>query len=495
MPAKEVPERKRRVQQRAAPPVGTARDVFLRLIPANYANRVSQPLEEPHLPAASLAVRAAAQLTEPADHDYVTSMLAAWGQLLVSDLVATANGNQDCGEGPCDYVRSAPVRNRDSCGFEVREQMNLATSFLDGSALYGSSEKELRSLRLYDAGKIDPNMQYLASEKGRLSSHVRATHLKEKRHLCNLCDAKFFGKACLRKHMLMHSGEKKYQCGLCQKAYGRNCPQCPETFLHYYQRLKHISSIHGMKLKEFKCDLCAKVFIASGKLYAHVRATHLKEKRYACDVCNTKFFSTTLLKNHMLSHSGERKYQCACDKVFRSKNAKKEHYAYIHMKVKRHRCPQCPETFRNYFQRSKHISLIHGMKTKEFKCDLCPKVFTVSGKLRVHVRYAHLKLKRYACEVCEWKFYSSSELKQHMVTHSGERKYQCNVCKKSYARKYTLREHMRIHDNDRRFCNKESLKRHMVIHTGEKNYKCEVCGMAFLRRKNLKDHLRLHDIH
>ncbi|KOB66481.1 putative oxidase/peroxidase, partial [Operophtera brumata] len=59
----------------------------------------------------------------------------------------------DCGEGPCDYVRSAPVRNRDSC--EVREQMNLATSFLDGSALYGSSEKELRSLRLYDAGKID----------------------------------------------------------------------------------------------------------------------------------------------------------------------------------------------------------------------------------------------------------------------------------------------------------------------------------------------------
>lgn len=33
--------------------------------------------------------------------------------------------------------------------------MNLATSFLDGSSLYGNSEKELRSLRLYDAGKID----------------------------------------------------------------------------------------------------------------------------------------------------------------------------------------------------------------------------------------------------------------------------------------------------------------------------------------------------
>ncbi|KAI8436026.1 hypothetical protein MSG28_004155 [Choristoneura fumiferana] len=33
--------------------------------------------------------------------------------------------------------------------------MNMATAFLDGSALYGSSEKELRSLRLYDVGKLD----------------------------------------------------------------------------------------------------------------------------------------------------------------------------------------------------------------------------------------------------------------------------------------------------------------------------------------------------
>lgn len=38
---------------------------------------------------------------------------------------------------------------------EYRDQMNLATSVLDGSALYGNSEKELLSLRLYDAGKMD----------------------------------------------------------------------------------------------------------------------------------------------------------------------------------------------------------------------------------------------------------------------------------------------------------------------------------------------------
>ncbi|XP_049868961.1 heme peroxidase 2 isoform X2 [Pectinophora gossypiella] len=135
-------------------PWGRRGDIFLRLLPPQYADGVSQPLSSPRLPEPALAVHAAAQLTATAEHDYVTSLLAAWGQFVLDDIVATANGNK-C-EGPtCEYSRSAPARNIDSCGFEHREQMNLATSFLDGSALYGSSEKELRSLRLYDAGKLD----------------------------------------------------------------------------------------------------------------------------------------------------------------------------------------------------------------------------------------------------------------------------------------------------------------------------------------------------
>ncbi|XP_028027075.1 uncharacterized protein LOC114240650 [Bombyx mandarina] len=136
-------------------PWGRRGDIFLRLMPPNYANDVSLPLSTPHLPEPSLAIRAAAHLSLPADHDFVTSMLAAWGQFLIDDLVETSNGDKDCGDSYCEYIRSAPTRDIGSCGFEHREQMNLATSFLDGSALYGSSEKELRSLRLYDAGKVD----------------------------------------------------------------------------------------------------------------------------------------------------------------------------------------------------------------------------------------------------------------------------------------------------------------------------------------------------
>ncbi|XP_047529182.1 uncharacterized protein LOC125065554 isoform X2 [Vanessa atalanta] len=136
-------------------PWGRRGDVFLRLLPPNYADSIYQPLAPPRVPEPALAIQAVSQLALPVEHDYVTSMLAAWGQFLMDDLIATNNGNKKCEGSHCEYVRSAPTRNIDNCGYEYRDQMNLATSVLDGSALYGSSEKELRSLRLYDAGKMD----------------------------------------------------------------------------------------------------------------------------------------------------------------------------------------------------------------------------------------------------------------------------------------------------------------------------------------------------
>ncbi|GBP86747.1 Peroxidasin homolog [Eumeta japonica] len=82
--------------------------------------------------------------------------------------------NLQCDGDNCDYVRSAPARNIDTCGFEHRDQMNLATAFLDGSALYGSSEKELRSLRLYDAGKLDLNSCRKCNDGGPTAPLYRA---------------------------------------------------------------------------------------------------------------------------------------------------------------------------------------------------------------------------------------------------------------------------------------------------------------------------------
>lgn len=221
---------------------------------------------------------------------------------------------------------------------------------------------------------------------------------------------------------------------------------------------------------EFNCVICDCVFADYKALNQHM---NVHFQNYICEQCGTGFITPSRLRTHALSHETGAVRCTECSKHFRSTNARNEHYANVHLKVKRHRCPQCPEAFRNYFQRNKHVTSTHGLKLKEFKCNLCPKVFTLSGKLSFHIRTVHLKLKRFACDRCDWKFYSKSELKDHMLRHNGERKYQCSVCKKAYARKYTLKEHSRIHENDRR-------------------HVCVVCGKAFVQKCSLKHHMKIH---
>ncbi|XP_048003217.1 oocyte zinc finger protein XlCOF6-like isoform X10 [Leguminivora glycinivorella] len=316
-------------------------------------------------------------------------------------------------------------------------------------------------------------------------------------YLCFYCDSQFNDPTWLRTHNENEHCDKtaaQVRCALSKlKKYelakadvtNTGCAICDDVVTDLNELKKHLLEKHNKSIDpksndgilpfkvrkdEFKCAICSETFAEFKSLNQHM---NVHFQNFICEQCGTGFITPERLRTHSFSHETG-SFPCdACEKVFRSTNAKNEHYALVHMRVKRHRCPHCPETFRNYFQRNKHVSSIHGLKLKEFKCNLCPKVFTLSGKLGVHIRTVHLKLKRHACEVCEWKFYSKSELKEHMIRHGGERKHQCSVCKKSYARKYTLREHMRIHEDDRRFV-------------------CATCGESFVQNCSLKHHVKVH---
>lgn len=315
-------------------------------------------------------------------------------------------------------------------------------------------------------------------------------------YLCFYCDRQFSDPAELRKHnSVEHANQtakeilnalaklQKYEL-VKVDVNDAGCKICNEPIATLASLKAHLSN-HGKKLNleahngilpfkvskdDFKCALCAEKYEDFKSLNHHM---NVHFQNFICEQCGTGFVTQKRLKTHLLSH-GTGSFPCqSCNKIFRSSNAKNEHYATVHKKVKRHRCPHCTETFRNYFQRNKHISAVHGIKLKEFKCNMCPKVFTISGKLGVHIQTVHLKMKRHNCEVCERKFYSKLGLKEHMVRHGGQSEFQCSVCKKVYARKYTLREHMRIHENDRRFV-------------------CTICGRTFVQNCHLKLHSKIH---
>lgn len=320
---------------------------------------------------------------------------------------------------------------------------------------------------------------------------------KKNLYFCFYCEENFSDPALLREHNdLIHASESPTKINQCVARLtpqqlvkiditNLNCKLCDRTPIDLGDLINHLVAAHKKSLvltcnsgilpfkltkDNFKCVLCDAQYSEYKTLNQHM---NFHFQNYICEQCGSGFVTPQRLRTHSYSHETG-SYPCgSCDKVFRSTNAKNEHTATVHRQMKRHRCPHCGDSFRNYFQRNKHIMTTHGLKVKEFKCEICPKVFTLSGKLGHHIKTVHLKMKRHACTICEWKFFSKSELKDHMVRHGGERKHQCDICKKAYARKYTLREHQRIHEDDRRFS-------------------CSICGKSFVQNCSLKHHIKVH---
>lgn len=75
--------------------------------------------------------------------------------------------NQNCME----YVRSSPTI-RVGCTLGPREQINQVTSFLDASTVYGSSEEEAKSLRLFSDGLLRGQSISKGNKKKRQSDDI-----------------------------------------------------------------------------------------------------------------------------------------------------------------------------------------------------------------------------------------------------------------------------------------------------------------------------------
>ena len=58
-------------------------------------------------------------------------------------------------------------------------------------------------------------------------------------------------------------------------------------------------------------------------------------------------------------------------------------------------------------------------------------------------------------------FSRASDLKRHMLTHSGEQKpHNCEMCNKAFS-------------------HKGDLKKHQLTHSSEKSHTCDLCNKAF----------------
>lgn len=167
--------------------------------------------------------------------------------------------------------------------------------------------------------------------------------------------------------------------------------------------------------KEYKCDVCGKVFNKPYRLLRHSNVHNAEGKPFECLTCHRRFASESNLTRHAITHS-------------ELLNLSIETFGQSERMFK---CRECDREFTKQESLSAHMQT-HTKKKyadKEFHCDYCSKAFPRLNKLTRHMRI-HAEVKKFACSICGKTFATSGHLIDHLNTHNGIKPHECHVCHK-----------------------------------------------------------------
>ena len=129
-------------------------------------------------------------------------------------------------------------------------------------------------------------------------------------HICGKCFTRQFRSHFMR-HVQKHSMTEKTV----------ECPECDAKFFFKIELNKHMKN----HTRNYMCDICDYRGSSAHYLKAHMR-THSDERPFICNICGSGFKSPQHHRNHMLTHSEVRKHKCEyCGKAFKAKKNLTEH--------------------------------------------------------------------------------------------------------------------------------------------------------------------------
>ncbi|XP_076840537.1 LOW QUALITY PROTEIN: zinc finger protein 64 [Brachyhypopomus gauderio] len=314
-------------------------------------------------------------------------------------------------------------------------------------------------------------------------------------------------------HLLVEVSPDTHICGFCKQEYNNI-----EVFLAHKQNgcqipTTDLSSPNAVaeSIQEFALDeafqacvskVVKKSITKTQKTPSKKLKPALAQKRHICSFSGCTFktqYGQKDMERHMLTHTGERPFECElCHKRF-SRRDKLNLHSRSHTGEKPHRCKHCPYAAADSSSLKKHLRVHYD--ERPFKCQICPYASRNSSQLTVHLR-SHTGDAPFQCNQCDAKFKINSDLKRHSRTHSGEKPYQCDLCDYRCAMKANLKSHVQLKhgaagaygcpDCDFRCPTKAGLRRHARQHRPAQPLQCAQCAYSCSSKGALKTHERVH---
>ncbi|KAF4522991.1 hypothetical protein B566_EDAN009583 [Ephemera danica] len=383
-------------------------------------------------------------------------------------------------------------------------------------------------------------------------SHLRRVHPEYKSCTCEVCGKSFNSKYGLAVHYECHQEDRPFLCDTCGKSFKSK----RKLKIH-----KCISSLNEALRADNVCPECGKVYTLRSSLKRHLMR-HRGERRYQCEICSKSFFGSAYLKNHMVIHEKATLYECqmCCARYFHKRNMI-SHLKMKHSMPWNYKCPTCEQIFPSIDDVVMHRK-IHDIENialgipqesdipqgscLDFQCKICGKNFEniyvltyhfeehvirnqedlnikVSGAdgclfecaycgetqtsiwtMKRHVKKAHhetpsVGLIEYECEYCAKRFTTKSQVRQHLLLHTGEKPFHCQYCNAGFRTQIALKVHIRTHTGEtpypcqrcpKRFRSAATLRSHQGTH--DKPFACPHCGQRFPKKAAYKKHVVLH---
>nr|CAI5870413.1 unnamed protein product [Callosobruchus analis] len=367
-----------------------------------------------------------------------------------------------------------------------------------------------------------------------LNDHIIKMHpdfiasVSSKIHECAKCTYKTTISSKLTEHMTKHPDLAKH---ITKKhpdfiaSVGCKVHECTKCS-YKTTRSSHLKD-HMAKHPELadKCTYCDKTFPRKTLLNNHITKKHpdfiasVSCKVHECTKCTYKTTRSSYLKDHMAKHP-ELAGCIYCDETFASKLSLNDHITKKHpdfiasVSSKIHECTKCTYKTTRSSNFRDHMAKHHELAGK---CTYCNKTYARKRLLNEHITNKHpdfiasLSCKIHECTSCTYKTTISSNLKKHMVVHSGlVDNHRCQHCDETFLHKKSLNEHItkkhpdfiaslscKVHE-----CTKctykttisRSFKEHMSKHpevagTNHIFNRCTYCNKIFTRKSLLNEHI------